>query len=183
MRAYFEHPTVNRANPIRAETKQPLSSHPSHSSGDRSNNSSSSSFHLRSSLHPLYRTIPLKTDISFQCEEMQQTKSYGKIQIQKGNIYFYRLFLKEDLRLGVALDLEFSRKVYLMLKHDPSLKLIKIFSIHISALLFSAAVVHFWVNNWTYSQSAPINHSADNPRSDAKPSLEAPCPQDRLECY
>lgn len=89
MRAYFEDPTVNRANPIRAETKQPLSSHPPRNSGDRSNNSSSSSFRLRSPLHPLYRTTPLKIDISFQCEEMQQTKSRGKIQTQKGNVPFY----------------------------------------------------------------------------------------------
>lgn len=75
-------------------------------------------------MHPLYRRTPRKTDISFQCEEMQQVKSRGKTQIQKRKIYFYIFtnFLKRDLGLGVALDPEFSWKLYLMLKHDPSLK-------------------------------------------------------------
>lgn len=78
----------------------PFSSHLSHNPGDHSNNSSSSSFHLRSSVQPLYRRTPQKTDISFQCEEMQQMKSYGKTQKQERNTYFYILFLKEGIEVG-----------------------------------------------------------------------------------
>lgn len=101
----------SKPSPSRAEQSRALLTLLPQIPRDQSSNPSSSSFHLGQSSQP---------DTSFQCEEMQQMESHGKARRQKRNIC---------VSLLMAPVPEFSWKFYLMLKHDPSLKLISIFSI------------------------------------------------------
>lgn len=66
---------------------------------------------------------------------------------------YFAFLLKKDLSLGV-MDPQCSWKAHLVLKSHASLELFAMFSSYVSAILFSGAVDHCWVNSWTYRQCA-----------------------------
>lgn len=115
MRAYLED---HRANPTQAEQSRALLHSSSSDPWGSIHNPSSSSFHMGSSGRP-HRQMSVCS--GKRCSKWNHME---RLRDRKGIFVCLYSFLKEGLGLGMAPLPEFSWKFYLMLKHEPSLKLI-----------------------------------------------------------
>jgi len=95
--------------------------------------------------------------LSNTTKDRQGTEAASETTLKDTNEEEYSYFaflLKKDLSLGVMLDPQCSWKAHLVLKSHASLELFAMFSTYVSAILFSGAADHCWVNSWTYRQCA-----------------------------
>lgn len=115
------HHEDHRANPAWAEQSRALVPPLPQIPGDQSNCPSSSSFHMGS------WGRPHRQKSVFSVKRCSKWNPMERLRDREGIFVCPCSFLGEGLGLGMAPGPEFSWKFYLMLKHDPSLKLIEIF--------------------------------------------------------